>query len=100
MPGYGCGFRFKGATPPWPYIGFGRGGLPRCWYCREPLYKREESLSFLKRELELIEERIKKMEQNEKYGFELELKGVIESEYGSSAYRFRGDHILLSLGLY
>lgn len=70
MPGHGCGFGFKGATPPWPYIGLGRGGLPRCWYYREPLYKRERSLSFLKeqanilkRELELIEEKIKKMEQ-------------------------------------
>lgn len=70
MPGCGCGFRFRGATPPWPYIGVGRGGLPRCWYYREPLYKKEDSISFLKeqadilrKELELIEERIKRMEQ-------------------------------------
>ena len=33
MPyGYGCGFGFRGASPPRPYIGRGRGGLPRCWY--------------------------------------------------------------------
>lgn len=28
----GYGFGFRGASPPWPYIGLGRGGLPRCWY--------------------------------------------------------------------
>ncbi len=31
MP-YGYGFGFRGYSPPWPYIGRGRGGLPRCWY--------------------------------------------------------------------
>jgi len=30
--GYGGGFGFRGASPPWPYVGRGRGGLPRCWY--------------------------------------------------------------------
>jgi hypothetical protein len=28
----GWGFGFRGASPPWPYIGLGRGGLPRCGY--------------------------------------------------------------------
>ena len=28
----GWGFGFRGASPPWPYVGVGRGGLPRCWY--------------------------------------------------------------------
>ena len=28
----GCGFGFRGSSPPWPYIGRGRGGLPRCGY--------------------------------------------------------------------
>jgi hypothetical protein len=28
----GRGFGFRGTTPPWPYIGLGRGGLPRCGY--------------------------------------------------------------------
>ena len=36
MPyGYGAGgrgFGFRGSSPPWPYIGRGRGGLPRCAY--------------------------------------------------------------------
>ena len=31
MP-YGYGFGFRGGSPPWPYVGRGRGGLPRCWY--------------------------------------------------------------------
>jgi hypothetical protein len=28
---YGRGFGFRGASPAWPYVGRGRGGLPRCW---------------------------------------------------------------------
>ena len=28
----GAGFGFRGISPPWPYAGRGRGGLPRCWY--------------------------------------------------------------------
>ena len=31
MPnGYGRGFGFRGSSPPWPYVGRGRGGMPRC----------------------------------------------------------------------
>jgi hypothetical protein len=30
--GAGMGFGFRGMTPPWPYVGRGRGGLPRCGY--------------------------------------------------------------------
>lgn len=29
--GRGMGFGFRGYSPPWPYVGIGRGGLPRCW---------------------------------------------------------------------
>ena len=33
MPnGFGRGFGFRGSSPPWPYVGLGRGGLPRCGY--------------------------------------------------------------------
>jgi NAD-dependent dihydropyrimidine dehydrogenase PreA subunit len=28
----GAGLGFRGTSSPWPYIGRGRGGLPRCWY--------------------------------------------------------------------
>lgn len=31
MP-YGYGYGFRGYSPPWPYVGRGRGGLPRCWH--------------------------------------------------------------------
>jgi len=30
--GGGWGFGFRGGSPPWPYVGLGRGGLPRCGY--------------------------------------------------------------------
>lgn len=30
--GRGGGFGFRGSSPSWPYVGRGRGGLPRCWY--------------------------------------------------------------------
>ena len=30
--GGGMSFGFRGASPPWPYVGIGRGGLPRCGY--------------------------------------------------------------------
>jgi hypothetical protein len=30
--GGGWGFGFRGSSPPWPYVGLGRGGLPRCGY--------------------------------------------------------------------
>ena len=28
----GAGLGFRGSCPSWPYMGRGRGGLPRCWY--------------------------------------------------------------------
>ena len=28
----GMGFGFRGSSPPWPYVGIGRGGLPRHEY--------------------------------------------------------------------
>ena len=33
--GRGRGFGFRGFVPPWPYVGLGRGGLPRCRYAGE-----------------------------------------------------------------
>jgi len=29
--GGGMGVGFRGASPGWPYVGIGRGGLPRCY---------------------------------------------------------------------
>ena len=28
--GRGMGLGFRGSSPPWPFVGIGRGGLPRC----------------------------------------------------------------------
>jgi len=73
------GFGFCGTTPPWPYIGRGRGGLPRCAYPgwwgmpgEGRTFSRTEELSFLKSQAEMIrqelariEERIKELEKEE-----------------------------------
>jgi hypothetical protein len=82
--GYGRGFGFRGSSPPWPYVGQGRGGLPRCWYpglggaaVPSTAYSpyrvaptREQELGFLKiqaeatkRQLEDIERRIQELEE-------------------------------------
>jgi len=80
---YGRGFGFRGASPSWPHVGRGRGGLPRCWhpglweaasyppsapYWTAPA--REEELGFLrdqanfmKSQLEDIEHRIQEIER-------------------------------------
>ena len=86
--GYGAGFGFRGSSPPWPYVGRGRGGLPRCLYpglggaplaaapyatpgtaAYGPAPTPEEELGFLKdqsnivkRQLEDIERRIQELE--------------------------------------
>ena len=83
--GYGRGFGFRGVSPSWPYVGRGRGGLPRCWhpglwgganyptpvpYWPAPTH--EEELGFLKdqadvmkRQLDDIESRIKELEKKD-----------------------------------
>lgn len=83
--GYGRGFGFRGASPAWPYVGRGRGGLPRCWHpglwggvaypTPTPYWStptREEELGFLKdqadatkRQLEDIEDRIRQLEKKD-----------------------------------
>ena len=81
----GAGFGFRGVSPPWPYVGRGRGGLPRCWHPGLweavtypapapywPTPTREEELGFLKNQsdvmksqLEDIEHRIQELEKKE-----------------------------------
>jgi len=78
----GAGLGFRGASPPWPYVGRGRGGLPRCQYpgvASVPHYTpvsphatqmtREQELDFLKgqaeamkRELNRVEARLRDLE--------------------------------------
>jgi hypothetical protein len=77
--GFGRGFGFRGCSPAWPHVGRGRGGLPRCaafgipyepqtavWQTTVP----ETEISILrnqsqnmKYQLNLIEARIKNLEQ-------------------------------------
>ena len=81
----GAGFGFRGASSSWPYIGRGRGGLPRCWHSGfwgMPTYPppasywprptREEEMRSLKdqdttmkNQLEDIESRIKELENED-----------------------------------
>jgi NAD-dependent dihydropyrimidine dehydrogenase PreA subunit len=79
--GWGSGFGFRGSSPPWPYVGRGRGGLPRCYYPGlvgaagyvppTPQLGAESEVGFLKEEasairkrLEEIEARIKELESD------------------------------------
>jgi hypothetical protein len=83
-------FGFRGSSPPWPYVGLGRGGLPRCgyfssgagvppaWpYPQTPSYgvpstyrygptaasmTREEELSYLKEQAEAIKRQLEQIE--------------------------------------
>ena len=88
--GRGMGFGFRGASPPWPYVGIGRGGLPRCgyffngagaaqpWPYQTPFYgqdtaspgyapfppqmSREEELDYLKGQAEAVKEQLEQIE--------------------------------------
>jgi hypothetical protein len=86
--GGGMGFGFRGSSPPWPYVGIGRGGLPRCGYFLSgagvpysapgytpftPHMTKEDELGYLKEQakaikgqLEKIEARIRDMENKQK----------------------------------
>jgi hypothetical protein len=85
------GFGFRGSSPPWPYVGLGRGGLPRCGYFFNrgstpvpPLYQaspfygqgpatpgyapfspqmsREEELDYLRDQAEEVKEQLEQIE--------------------------------------
>ena len=78
------GLGFRGSSPPWPYIGLGRGGLPRCGYffrgavapAYQPLARaraatyapfsapmsKEEELSYLKDQAQAIKEQLDNIE--------------------------------------
>lgn len=62
--GGGMGFGFRGSSPPWPYVGRGRGGLPRCGY-----YSRSgtpqpagDELVYLKSQAEAVKEQLEQIE--------------------------------------
>jgi hypothetical protein len=88
--GGGMGFGFRGASPPWPYVGIGRGGLPRCgyffgdagvtqpWSYQAPFYgqgqaypgytpfspqmSREDELDYLRDQAEAVKEQLEQIE--------------------------------------
>ncbi|MDY6821047.1 MAG: DUF5320 family protein [Deferribacterota bacterium] len=71
---FGRGFAFRGSSPGWPYVGIGRGGLPRCAaYFRgyEPIGFRdynientkEQELEYLKRYAEDLQRELKRINE-------------------------------------
>ncbi len=72
----GMGLGFRGSSPPWPYVGRGRGGLPRCSYypgsrANTPAQgvTSEQEISLLKsqaenikKEMDMVETRIHDLE--------------------------------------
>jgi hypothetical protein len=89
--GGGRGFGFRGVAPAWPYVGRGRGGLPRCGYLyrgpavvpgqyvQPPSYagtatmpgyspnyapmSKEEELSYMKNQAETIKEQLEQIDK-------------------------------------
>ncbi len=67
-----AGLGFRGSSPPWPYVGRGRGGLPRCQYpgvASSPRYTtasscatREQELDLLKGQTEAIKAELNRVE--------------------------------------
>ena len=74
--GYGRGFGFRGSSPPWPYVGRGRGGLPRCGYylsgagasqpAGDDLDSLKSQAETIKEQLEQIEARMRQLEEEKK----------------------------------
>jgi len=72
----GMGLGFRGDSPPWPYVGRGRGGLPRCSFytgsrLNTPIQglTREQEINLLKsqaenikKELDMVASRIRDLE--------------------------------------
>jgi hypothetical protein len=64
----GMGFGFRGSSPPWPYVGRGRGGQPRCAYFKgtrtvtgAASINREEELNFLKNWAQAVKEDLERI---------------------------------------
>ena len=72
----GAGLGFRGSSPPWPYSGRGRGGLPRCWYPGTavsspytpvqppytPSMTREEEIDWLKSQAAAVKNQLEQIE--------------------------------------
>ena len=63
--GGGSGFGFRGASPAQPYIGRGRGGLPRCWHPGATFYPQTshgDELNSLKNQAQILKEQLEQIE--------------------------------------
>jgi hypothetical protein len=89
--GGGRGFGFRGISPAWPYVGRGKGGLPRCGYyyagnavfptsyVQKPVYSttgtmtgniptyasmsKDEELSYMKNQAEAIKTQLEQIDK-------------------------------------
>ncbi len=68
----GQGFGFRGSSPSWPYVGRGRGGLPRCAYYTgvsaatgatpgAATMSREEELNYLKKQAQAVKDDLERI---------------------------------------
>src|SRR4030042_1008031 len=70
--GSGYGFGFRGSSPPWPYAGRGRGGLPRCWSpglmggTSASNMNHEQELEMLKSHAQTMREQLEQLENRMK----------------------------------
>jgi hypothetical protein len=69
--GAGAGFHgagFRGYSPPWPYVGRGRGGYARCWYpgfagaYGDPYPGRDQEIDDLKSQAQAMREQLTRIE--------------------------------------
>ena len=73
----GAGFGFRGTSPAWPYVGRGRGGLPRCSYYfgsgapATPELAGDDEIAFLKAQSHELSQRLAEIDARMK---ELESK--------------------------
>ena len=68
MGGY-HGFGFRGTSPPWPYVGRGRGGYARCRYpgftetVNYPSVSRDQEIDELQNQAQAMREQLTQVEE-------------------------------------